>query len=85
MAVLAQGHGILFGLMDPAPVIPGYLVIARKGEFLKARDAAGQEHFVRDAGDRWELWLCHYDGRRTPGNPRGETVHDSPPLEIPKS
>lgn len=85
MPVLIQGTGILFGLVKPAPVIPGYLVIARKTEFLKARDGAGQEHFVRDAGDCWELWPCYYDGRRTPGNPRGETVHDTPPLEIPKS
>lgn len=59
----------LFGIVDPAPFIPGYLVIMRAGHFVKARSSEG-EFYVSEYGCLWALWRCHPDraepSRRVP-------------------
>lgn len=87
MPAIQHGYPILFGVPEPVPTIAGYLVIARPGEFLKARSLTSDrsEHYVRDDGDHWQLWRCLYDAQPTKMNPRGERASTEPPITIPKS
>lgn len=78
-------NGLQFGVPDPLPVIPGYLVLAHPHDFLKARSEDGREWFVLDAGDKWELWECTYAGRKTRLNPRGEQALSKTPVFVPKA
>jgi hypothetical protein len=58
-----------------APLLAaGYLIIQSQDDWMLARKD-GKDHLIRPAGPKaFELWLCHYDGEKTPGNPRGMYV-----------
>ena len=80
--------GPLFGdvPIDPeefAPILAaGYLLIQDKNDWLLAR-RDGKDHMIRPAGPKaFDLWVCHYDGTKTPGNPRGMYVDTENPILI---
>jgi hypothetical protein len=84
--VTISRHPIVFGVPVETFGIPGYACIFREDEFAKARDLkpGGDDPFISEFPDRYELWACKYDGQKTAKNPRGEYVVAGAAIVIPK-
>ena len=77
-AAIIGCSGIIFGLPAEPFALPGFTCIFDAAEFAKARhERTKREFYICDEGKSCRLWLCRYDGEKTPRNPRGEFVCDT--------
>lgn len=72
---------ILFGEVDPVPVIPGYTVSVRKDDWMKAFDEQGRIYIVGESPESFMLWEfeCR-DEWRTKSNHDGMRLKARGPL-----
>ena len=75
---------VVIGIPEVPFAIPGFSCRFEVKEFAKARNREGEDFFICDHENRWELWRCLYNSRITLLNPRGESVTNDMPIIIKK-